>query len=516
MVPRIVQFLRPVQGRCPIRVTDLKDPVTDFLVITENRYLKLPSQFYELVSASPVPHPQTLLWNEELAKRLELTFSFAEIAQHFSGQQPFPQSRPFAMAYAGHQFGGFVPQLGDGRALMIGEARSHDGSVFDLHLKGSGRTRFSRGGDGKCPLGPALREYMISHWMTSLGVPSTESLAVVLTGESVDREEVQPGAVLTRVARSHLRVGTFEYFGAREDSKNLKLLLDFAILDLYPEIKSGDFEKDIFHFFETVMRRQIQTVSLWMKFGFIHGVMNTDNTTISGQTIDFGPCAFLDQYDPQKKFSSIDVRGRYRYANQGNILLWNLSALASALLVLWPEDERPQNVDAFRSLLESGQKEFEQSVDAQFAKKIGLKESTKESKDLVTRFLSILHVQSLDFTKSFRSLHDFLVAPPAGERSGDRSAELLQWTQDWKVYLESTQQPQSETLKMLSENNPVYIPRNHLVEQAIRNAVERKDLSLFNELYEVGRRPFEWQNVESSFEKGPDAPDPAYKTYCGT
>jgi uncharacterized protein YdiU (UPF0061 family) len=479
-----------------------------FQMLEENRYLKLPSEFYELVRRGPLfSAPQVLLWNETLAELTKIDVPPSERAEVFSGNKPLVGLSSFAMAYAGHQFGNFVPQLGDGRALMLGQARDSEGLIYDVHLKGSGPTSFSRRGDGLSALGPCLREYMISHWMKNLGVPTSESLCVVTTGETVYRESPLPGAVLTRLARSHIRVGTFEYFAAKGDSANLRKLLDFAIQDLYPELSNRSEEDQVFDFFNAVLQRQARTIVLWLKYGFIHGVMNTDNTSISGETIDYGPCAFMDQFHPDTVFSSIDRGGRYRYSQQGDILFWNLSALASALLVLWPEGKRKIHVSRFEEILQSGYKYFQELWGLEFSKKIGFAQSSKESLSLLDSFLGFLQKESMDFTKSFRGLSRVLK-----NQSLEGSTEFQNWLKDWSAKIPD----RTMALKLIEANNPMYIPRNHLVERALSEAVDQNDLSFFNQLYEIGRTPFSIQAVDPLFENPPEQPDRSYRTFCGT
>lgn len=474
----------------------------------ENRYLQLPSDFYEVLQSRELfSSPQILLWNKFLAERLQIEGPSNEAGDVFSGNMPLAGLRPFAMAYAGHQFGNFVPQLGDGRAMMLGQARDSEGHAYDIHLKGSGPTRFSRRGDGMSALGPCLREYMISHWMKNLGVPTSESLCVVKTGETVYRESTLPGGVLTRIARSHIRVGTFEYFAAKGDSGNLKRLLNFAIDDLYPELAEV-FEADrVFEFLNSVVQKQLRTVVLWLKYGFIHGVMNTDNTSISGETIDYGPCAFMDLFDPDRVFSSIDREGRYRYSQQADILFWNLSALASALLVLWPEDQRKNQVPRFEEVLHQGYQDFQEAWALEFSKKIGFAHSSKESLSLIDSFLGILQKENLDFTKSFRSLSRAF----KDNKSGG-SAEFQSWVTDWMARVPD----RHIAIEVMGNSNPVYVPRNHLVEKALSEAAHQNDFSFFNQLYELGRTPFLVQAVDLEFENPPEKPDASYRTFCGT
>lgn len=480
-----------------------------FQMLEENRYLQLPSEFYELIDRQDhFASPQLLLWNSVLAGRLQVDVPETQRAKLFSGSRLIPGSRAFAMAYAGHQFGNFVPQLGDGRAMMLGQVRDQEGHVLDLHLKGSGPTRFSRRGDGMSALGPCLREYMISHWMKSLGVPTTETLAVVTTGEFVNRDQTWPGAVLTRVARSHVRVGTFEYFASRGDVKNLKLLFEFVVQDLYPELSCLDQDKEkVFRVFKVVLEKQVKTVSLWLKFGFIHGVMNTDNTSISGETIDYGPCAFMDQFHPDTVFSSIDRGGRYRYSQQADILFWNLSALASALLVLWPEDQRKSQVPRFEDILHQGYQEFQKIWAHEFSKKLGFETASPQGLALLDSFFALMQNEKMDFTKSFRRLGAILQG-----QQHEMSEAFAKWVLDWRSQI----QDHNQALKLIETNSPVYIPRNHLVEKAIHDAVEQKDLSFFSQLFEVGRNPFVNQSADPIFESPPENPDPNYRTFCGT
>ena len=368
-----------------------------------NSYIGLPEEFYQVVNPSPVKNPKTLIFNQDLADSLGIKLGNEEVLNFFSGNDLPEDSVPIALNYAGHQFGNFVQQLGDGRAVLLGEINTKDGT-YDLQLKGSGKTMFSRQGDGRSALGPVIREYILSEAMHHLGVPTSRALAAIATGEYVARETLEPGGVLTRIAKSHLRVGTFEYFASRQQLSDVKMLADFAIQRHYPEIRET--EKHYLELLKKVASNQSKLISKWMSIGFIHGVMNTDNFSISGETIDYGPCAFMEAYDPDTVFSSIDRHGRYKYSNQPKIALWNLSCLAGCLLPIIDgnEDEKEEII---RESLGNFSKDLNSRINIEMTKKIGLKE-TQESNQLTKNLLSIMHQHGADFTLTFRSLSSTL------------------------------------------------------------------------------------------------------------
>ena len=369
-----------------------------------NSYIGLPEEFYQVVNPSPVKDPKTLIFNEDLADSLGIKLGNEEILNFFSGNDLPEDSVPIALNYAGHQFGNFVQQLGDGRAVLLGEINNKDGT-YDLQLKGSGKTMFSRQGDGRSALGPVIREYILSEAMYYLGVPTSRALAAIATGEHVARETFEPGGVLTRIAKSHLRVGTFEYFASRQQLNDVKILADFAIQRHYPEIRET--EKHYLELLKRVASNQSKLVSKWMSIGFIHGVMNTDNFTISGETIDYGPCAFLDEYHPGKVFSSIDQNGRYAFGNQPSIASWNLASLAGCLIAFIDKDSDKAN-ELATEVLDNFSKDTNQRILDLMCNKIGLDGSKEKNNTLLRRLLKIMMDNEADYTITFRNLSKVL------------------------------------------------------------------------------------------------------------
>ena len=369
-----------------------------------NSYIGLPEEFYQVVNPTPVRNPKTLIFNEDLADSLDIKLKDEEVSNFFSGNGLPEDSVPIALNYAGHQFGNFVQQLGDGRAVLLGEINAKDGT-YDLQLKGSGKTMFSRQGDGRSALGPVIREYILSEAMYYLGVPTSRALAAIATGEHVARETFEPGGVLTRIAKSHLRVGTFEYFASRQQLNDVKMLADFAIQRHYPEIRET--EKHYLELLKKVATNQSKLVSKWMSIGFIHGVMNTDNFTISGETIDYGPCAFLDEYHPGKVFSSIDQNGRYAFGNQPSIASWNLASLAGCLIAFIDKDSDKAN-ELATEVLDNFSKETNQRILDLMCEKIGLNGGKKENQTLLRNLLKIMMDNEADYTITFRNLSKVL------------------------------------------------------------------------------------------------------------
>lgn len=474
----------------------------------ENSYIKkLSSDFYQEITASPVAAPRLLKANEQLAESLGLSKEFLysqEALEIFSGNKNMPGS--IALAYAGHQFGHFSPQLGDGRALLLGELIDSDGVRRDLQLKGSGQTRFSRRGDGRSALGPVLREYLVSESMHALGVPTTRSLFAIATGESVWRETEQPGGVLTRVAASHLRVGTFEYFAGRKENDSVKLLADYALERHYPELKTQ--KKPYTKMFEKIAEQQAELISIWSSIGFIHGVMNTDNFSISGETIDYGPCAFMDVYHPDTVFSSIDHHGRYAYKNQPLIGQWNLLALAhaiSSVLISEHDDLQPvvqKILDDFLSL-------YQTKIQKRFLEKIACDADDLENYPLVVQLLSLMQKYRADFTLSFRYLSVdekkwFDLFDAGAEK------ELNDWLERWHAAKEKN------AADILLQQNPLYIPRNFWLEQALQDAVTKDDYELYNQLLELSLNPYEEVANREKFTSSPESKDAHYVTFCGT
>ncbi len=468
-----------------------------------NSYSELPDHFYARIRTDPAPEPRLLAWNGALAAHLGLEAlgqDAERLAAIFSGSQPLPGGRSIALAYAGHQFGNFVPQLGDGRAALLAEVISPvDGRCYDIQLKGSGQTPFSRSGDGKSPLGPVIREYLLSETMHRLGVPTTRSLAAVATGEPVFREAVEPGGVLTRVAASHIRVGTFQLFAARRDVAALQTLVDYAIQRHYPDAASA--EQPAAAFFSAVVTGQARLVAHWMAVGFIHGVMNTDNCAISGETLDYGPCAFLDEFHIDKVFSSIDRSGRYAYGQQAHMAQWNLARLAECLMLI------EENRERYETLLGGFQAAFEEHYFRLMSRKLGLSPPDAANRDLVTAWLQQLQEGKLDYTQSFRQLASQLDAggPP---RFGDFETRWLQ---------RIDRQPggRERAAGIMTSANPRFIPRNHQVERAIRAAYE-EDLRPFEELRQVLSAPFDPHPGLEHYAEPPGENERVLATFCGT
>ncbi len=488
----------------------------------ENTYARLPEQFYARVHPTAVRSPKLVRVNRELAELLGLD-AFAlespEGVEVLAGNRVAEGSEPLAMAYAGHQFGNLVPQLGDGRANLLGEVVGRDGVRYDIQLKGSGRTPFSRGGDGRAGVGPVLREYIVSEAMTAMGVPSTRALAAVSTGEQVMRETSLPGAVLTRVAKSHLRGGSFVYFAVRRDTEALRVLADYAMARHYPSARGA--EKPYRAFLDGVVTRQAGLVARWMGLGFIHGVMNTDNTSISGETIDYGPCAFMEAYDPATVFSSIDRQGRYAYGNQPRIMLWNLTRLAEALLPVLELEAGSQEaaVASAQESLEAFAPQYEAAFLAEFRRKLGLMEEREGDEALVHDLLERMAAGKANFTLTFRRLCD-AAAGAAGD-AGVRSlfadpAAFDAWAVKWRARLAEEGASAAVRAAAMRGVNPAYIPRNHLVEAALGAAGEREDFGLFEELLGVVTKPFEEREGLERF-AAPARPEEAVQwTFCGT
>jgi serine/tyrosine/threonine adenylyltransferase len=475
----------------------------------DNTYARLPARFFSRVDPTPVAAPRLIQWNEDLAQQLRLPFGPGDsqnLAQIFAGNILLAGSEPLAMVYAGQQFGHFVPQLGDGRAILLGEVRGADDHRRDVHLKGAGRTPYSRGGDGRAALGPVLREYIVSEAMTALGIPSTRSLAAVTTGENVFREGPVPGAILTRVAASHVRVGTFQFFGARGDVEAVRILADYVIQRHYPEIAGG--AMPYLELLRRIVARQASLVARWLLVGFVHGVMNTDNTTVSGETIDFGPCAFLDGYDAGAVFSSIDRQGRYAYSNQAPIAQWNLARLAETLLPLIDADS-DRAVGLATEVIEGFGPLFEQHWIAGMRSKLGLTRAHPDDVGLVEQLLAIMQREAADFTQTFRGLGDLLTA-------GESAPAFNDWLMAWRQRGAKESQSPQERIALMRATNPKYIPRNHRIEQLIVAAVERQDFAPFEDLLQVLKRPFDEQPAAGRYAEAPRAEERVLQTFCGT
>ena len=491
-------------------------PRTD-VGLRPSSYLGLPERFYQRAPLAPVAAPKLIKLNERLATEIGLdpkALASEEGVAILAGNASQPGVTPLALAYAGHQFGQFVPQLGDGRALLIGEAVAAGGRRFDVQLKGSGRTQFSRGADGRAGLGPVLREYVVSEAMAALGIPTARTLAAVSTGETVWRETPQPGAIVARVAASHLRIGTFQYFAARQDEEALRLLADHAIERHYPELR--DDPERYLSLLKAVIAAQAQLVARWMLVGFIHGVMNTDNMTISGETIDYGPCAFMDAYHPATVFSSIDARGRYAYANQPNIAVWNLARLAETLLPLIDPDE-DKAIEAAKEALSGFQAAYEGPFHAGVRRKLGLATEEPEDLALAADFLNLMAADGVDFTLAFRALSDDAADDGARTRSLFTSVEDFDaWMARWRARIARESVGAADRAGAMRAVNPKYIPRNHRVEEVIRAAVDRNDFAPFESLVAVLARPFDEQPEHEEYVRPPAPEERVLRTFCGT
>ena len=459
----------------------------------EHTYAALPSNFFARVAPTPVTSPRLIKLNRPLALQLGLDpdlLSTPEGAEILSGKRLPEGADPIAMAYAGHQFGHFVPQLGDGRAILLGEVIDKDGTRRDIQLKGSGRTPFSRQGDGRAALGPVLREYIISEAMFRLGIPTTRSLAAVITGEPVMRETALPGAVLTRVAASHIRVGTFQFLAARGDTDGVRQLADHVIARHYPELALK--ERPYHALLDAVVARQADLVARWLLVGFIHGVMNTDNTSISGETIDYGPCAFMDEYNPSTVFSSIDAMGRYAYGNQPRIALWNLTRFAECLLPLF-SDDKDKAIEQAQFALGAFAEKFTTAYQSGLRAKIGLFTETEGDEALVQDLLDKMTANQADFTLTFRRLgaaalgadHD----EPVRSLFIDPTA-FDEWAMRWRQRTAIEPQSAAERCEAMCRVNPALIPRNHRVEAVIQ-AAQNDDYAPFEELLGALEKPFE-------------------------
>ena len=476
----------------------------------DNTYLHLPEIFYTKIVPAPVPEPEMVILNTPLAIELGLNFSDISLDKQavlFSGNQIPESAEPFAQAYAGHQFGHFS-MLGDGRAIVWGEHITPTGQRFDLQFKGSGPTPYSRGGDGRAPLGPMLREYIISEAMQALNIPTTRSLAVVTHGEQVYRETTLPGAILTRVASSHIRVGTFQFAALKEDKETIHALLDYTIKRHYPEIKEKQ-NKALF-LLKAVIEKQAELITHWMRVGFIHGVMNTDNMALSGETIDYGPCAFMDTYDPGTVFSSIDHTGRYAYATQPAITQWNLARLAETLLPLINE-----NAEKARDLAEEAINGFgvvyKEKSFSMLRAKVGLFGEQPEDEKLITDLLDWMHKKGADYTNTFLDLTN--EAPPKGESYN--SDTFKEWHTRWQARVVKNTQPLESSLALMRANNPVVIPRNHIVEQAL-DAATNGDLHPLKDLLAALQEPYKNSSDLKPYQCPPKPEEKVCHTFCGT
>jgi len=470
----------------------------------DNSYARLPAPLFESAEPAQFPKPELVVSNQQLARELGLDFSgspSSELAAILTGQQIPAGAQPIAQAYAGHQYGHFA-MLGDGRAILLGEQITPSGARFDIQFKGSGETRFSRRGDGRAALGPMLREYIVSEAMHALGIPTTRSLAVAATGETIARDGSKRGAVLTRVAASHIRVGTFQYAAGLGDLELLRALADHAIARHDPELV--DSPRKYADFLNAVVARQATLVAQWQLVGFVHGVLNTDNTLVSGETIDYGPCAFMDAYNPDTVFSSIDHHGRYRYGHQPAIIQWNLARFAEAFVPLLSDDETTAFALA-NEALERFAGTFRSAWLEGMRAKLGLLREDAEDLELVRGLLARMQEERADYTNTFRALS-----------RGEEPAGLSAWITRWHARLESDGRARREALRAMRSVNPAVIPRNHCVEEALLAAEERLDLAPLHELVRVLATPFELASADAKYAEPPPPEFANYCTFCGT
>jgi uncharacterized protein YdiU (UPF0061 family) len=489
----------------------------------DNSYARLPDRFFARVAPGPVASPRLIRVNAGLATDLGLDpawLASEEGVAVLAGNVVPENAEPIATAYAGHQFGSFVPQLGDGRAILLGEVIDRAGVRRDIQLKGSGRTPFSRGGDGRAAVGPVLREYLMGEAMAALGIPTTRTLAAVTTGEKVRRETMLPGAVLARVASSHIRVGTFEFFASRRDDEAVRLLADHVIARHYPAAAGA--ERPYRALLDAVVRAQAELIGAWLLVGFIHGVMNTDNMSVAGETIDYGPCAFMDEYNPAAVFSSIDSYGRYAYGRQPAIGVWNLSQLAACLLPLLSEDEDAATAEANESL-DAFAPTIDRTYQSGLRRKLGLATEREGDAELARDLLAAMATNLADFTLTFRGLSE-AVMPGDGAQAGDAAVRGLfadpaaydAWAGRWRQRLDGEPMDPAARRDAMLAVNPAFIPRNHRVEAVIRAAVDANDFAPFEELLAVLAAPFDSQPAFARYMDPPLAHERVLATFCGT
>jgi uncharacterized protein YdiU (UPF0061 family) len=490
----------------------------------DNLYARLPDRFFARVDPTPVQDPNLLHLNHVLAEHLGLDaeeLSTPEGIAVLAGNRVPDGAEPLAMAYGGHQFGHWVPRLGDGRAILLGEVLDRDGMRRDLQLKGSGPTPFSRGGDGRAGIGPVLREYIVSEAMAALGVPTTRSLAAVSTGQPIYRERPRPGAILTRVAQSHIRVGTFQFFAHQGDHEALRILADHVIARHHYELAQPEAAGEQARYLmllDAVIGRQAKLIAHWQLVGFIHGVMNTDNTSIAGETIDYGPCAFMDTYHPDTVYSSIDRQGRYAYHNQPSIALWNLSGFAKTLLPLMGDDQEAAIAQALERLETFGDRFGEEYLTG-MRRKLGLTKARDGDDSLAEDLLTRMADQRADFTSTFRLLSE--VSTTTSEQDEpvrqlfDEPEAFDQWVAPWRQRLSEETSSEEERQTLMRSVNPAVIPRNHLVEEALQ-AAETRDLAPFKALMDVLAQPYESQPACSPYTAGPRPDQVVHQTFCGT
>ena len=476
----------------------------------DNTYARLPEIMLSRIAPLPVKDPKLVIFNHNLSKELGLDFSVIEdnlLPSIFAGSLLPQESECIAQAYAGHQFGYFT-MLGDGRAIVIGEHLSKNNKRFDIQFKGSGKTPYSRNGDGRAALGPMLREYIISEAMHGLGISTTRSLAVVTTGENVIRETPLPGAILTRVAASHIRVGTFQYVTMQDDIKTLKTLFNYTINRHYPELK--DTSNQALSLLKIVMEKQIKLVTDWMRVGFIHGVMNTDNMTVSGETIDYGPCAFMDNYNPETVFSSIDHHGRYAYFNQPSIARWNLERFAESLIPLI-DNNKDKAIEMATEVINSFAEKYKKSWFEMMHKKLGLLGEDSKDENLIIDLLSWMHQNKADYTNTFC----FLMNENIRENKIYNNQGFVSWKQQWQERLKLHNNSPEKYLKLMRSANPLVIPRNHKVEEVLKEA-NNGNLNPFNDFLKVLEKPYKKQTKTNNYQFPAPSSEKKYQTFCGT
>ena len=485
----------------------------------KNSYFDLGRGFYQSIKPTPVQNPELIIFNRVLSEELglaETALSSSAGASVFAGNCIPEGAEPLAMAYSGHQFGHFNPVLGDGRAILLGQVVSPGGCAFDIHMKGTGQTAFSRNGDGRAALGPVLREYLVSEAMARLGVPTTRALAAVTTGEEVIRERLLPGGIITRIAASFVRIGTFEYFLARRDTASLARLADYVIEYQYPHLKQTD--NPYRALLNAVIEGQASLIAQWMHLGFIHGVMNTDNMSIACETIDYGPCAFMDHYAHDRVFSSIDHHGRYAYNNQPNVGLWNLSRFAECLLHLIDEDEGTA-VEIAKDRLEGFISSYQNHWLTGMRAKLGLNSGFDEDRALIEALLAIMAGSNADFTLTFYQLSMLNIAASDDDAIlalFDHAEAFTHWLDQWRQRLRQEASDDNQRKTMMRSVNPVYIPRNHLIEAAIRAAEDHGDFSAFHALHEVVQQPYDYQPGKDAYMQPPQPHEIVQQTFCGT
>jgi len=486
----------------------------------DNTYARLPAHFYARLDPTPVPRPELIRLNEPLAEELGLDPDFLKSqagVEIMAGNRIPEGAEPLAMAYAGHQFGQWVPSLGDGRAILLGEIRDTTGQRRDFQLKGAGLTPFSRMADGRAALGPVIREYLGSEAMAGLGIPTTRGLAMVATGQAVYRDAVEPGAILTRVARSHLRVGMFQYFYSRGDYPAVQRLADYAIERLYPELASA--EKPYRALLEAVAGKTAELIADWLLVGFIHGVMNTDNVSLAGETLDYGPFGWVDTYYPATVYSSVDVEGRYAFNQQPRIGHWNLAQFAQTLIPLLAEDEDAA-VDEAREALTAYAERFEAHYHAGLRRKLGLAEARDGDVDLAFDLLQRMARGQADYTLTFRRLAEVDADDPTTDepvRALFQRVDVFdEWATKWRERLAAERRPGVERKEAMRAVNPAYILRNHQAQQAIERAQRDRDFSRVDELLAVLARPFDDHPGHEHLAAPPAVGEAVTRTFCGT